>query len=142
MGTKTLVLVGCGSKKRDERCPAHQMYTSNYANRKFATACFLGVPAIASAKHELLWPHEIIDPYEETLNGESYEDRLAWARRLRAQIPNRYEKLCLLMGREYAEPILEVCCGDYKINDPFKHTSGLHEQHDWMNEILDEYAPE
>lgn len=135
----SLALVGCGSTKRDERCPAHQMYTSTYANRKFATACCLGSPAIASAKHGLLWPHEVIDPYERTLNGDPYEERLEWAQDLCDEIPSQYDEVWLLMGRDYAEPIIEAC--ELTINDPFLDTDGLHEQHDWMNDILDEQMP-
>jgi hypothetical protein len=64
---------------------------------------------ILSAKHGLLRPDEIVDPYEQTLNAMPRHDRFAWAERVRSQLLEmlpRDAELLVLASQRYREQLV------------------------------------
>lgn len=80
-------LIGCGASKLDHAAAAHELYTSPY----FA-ACKEWIRrscdrwAILSAKHGVLLPDELVEPYDLDLSALPWPDYLMWCDRVRAQL--------------------------------------------------------
>ena len=75
-----LCLVSCVSAKQYAAAPARNLYVSAWFRKARACIEALGCPwYILSAKHGLLDPDAMIDPYDETLNALSTDRRRTWA---------------------------------------------------------------
>ena len=75
-----LCLVSCVSAKQSVAAPARDMYVSAWFRKARACIEALGCPwYILSAKHGLLDPAAMIDPYDETLNAMPADRRRTWA---------------------------------------------------------------
>ncbi|MXX88195.1 MAG: hypothetical protein F4213_16750 [Boseongicola sp. SB0677_bin_26] len=75
-----MCLVSCVSAKQSAPAKAKDLYVSAWFRK--ARTCIepLGCPwYILSAKHGLLDPDAVIDPYEETLNAMPADRRRTWA---------------------------------------------------------------
>jgi len=136
----TLALVGCGASKEDARTAAYRLYTSTYFQRKWAVASYLGDPAICSAKHCLVWAHERLDPYDETLYDYSDEECRAWAQGVADSIPDHYEHIVVLAGSVYVEPIVDAV--DRPVTNMFAGCDGIHDQQSTLSEHLDAVGAE
>lgn len=74
-------LVSCVSAKQSAAAPARDLYVSAWFRKARACIETLGCPwYILSAKHGLLDPDAMIDPYDATLNAMSADRRRTWAR--------------------------------------------------------------
>lgn len=117
-GPRVVALVGCVKKKRSEAAPAADLYTSPlfrksraYAERH-ADAWF-----VLSAKHGLLRPEEVVEPYDETLATAGVGQRRAWAAMVREQMAGAGlggpgTTLVWLAGERYRDqlqPLLADC---------------------------------
>jgi hypothetical protein len=105
--SETICLVSCVSEKRDRRSPARCLYTSQWFRkaRAYVEAANLSW-YVLSAKHGLLHPEAVIDPYEETLNTMPVAERRQWAnsvlRQLEQTVPN-VKRVIFLAGERYRE---------------------------------------
>src|SRR4051794_37671453 len=73
-------LVGCVKGKRHYAAPAADLYTSALFKgriRWVAQTCDRWF--ILSAKHGLLAPSDVLEPYDDTLNAKSRAQRRAWS---------------------------------------------------------------
>ncbi|HMO10872.1 MAG TPA: hypothetical protein PKB06_05080, partial [Actinotalea sp.] len=78
-----LVLVGCAKQKRATAAPAQDLYTSPLFRKSRAYAESTGVPwFVLSAKHGLVGPEAVLEPYDVTLSRTSRDYRREWARRV------------------------------------------------------------
>ena len=87
MQRERIGLVGCVKSKRGSAAPAADLYTSAlfHGRRRWVEAsCSRWY--ILSAKHGLVAPDEMLDPYDETLTRKSSRERRAWADRVLAQL--------------------------------------------------------
>jgi hypothetical protein len=86
----TIGLVGCGKGKLDYAASARNLYTGALF-RKSSAYCIANYEGwfILSAKHGLLHPDDVIDPYDLSLKNLSAEERRLWAKRVLAQIEER-----------------------------------------------------
>jgi len=122
-----LIIIGCGKSKRQHASPAADLYTGQLfrAARQYAEA-HADAYLIASARHGLVEPTAILEPYDDTLPA-GFDERRAWgfccqadlaawlndrphlmhhnARGLRAIVPEF--RCAILAGRRYAEAILD-----------------------------------
>lgn len=74
-----VVLIGCGATKLDHAAPAKDLYVGNLFRARRAYAEATGAPwAILSARHGLVLPDTVIEPYDVTLNGRKPEDVRRW----------------------------------------------------------------
>jgi len=77
---KTIVLVSCGKRKLSKPAAAKDMYTSPRFKMARAYAERVGDDwRILSAKHGLLKPDDVIEPYDETVVAKPIKERRIWA---------------------------------------------------------------
>ena len=107
-----IALISCTSRKMDSSCRASDMYLPSprfklaydYA-KKNADLVY-----ILSAKHGLLHENEIIEPYNETLNGKSVNERKAWSLKVLFKLSEihdlKQDAFLILAGRIYNEFLL------------------------------------
>jgi hypothetical protein len=100
-------LISCVSKKREQACPARELYISDWflKARRYAKAsgCHW---FILSAEYGLVAPERVIAPYERTLNTMPVAERRAWAERVSKQLAVAVPKLShvvFLAGERYRE---------------------------------------
>jgi len=78
-----ILLISCGKSKRDAASPARDLYTGGLFRAARAHAEALGHPwAILSARHGLVLPDQVIEPYEQRLSADRAE---IWAGLVSAQ---------------------------------------------------------
>ncbi len=102
----TTVLVSCVGQKLSHAAPAADLYQSAWFRKARTYAEQVSKRwYILSAKHGLLSPGEIVEPYEVTLNSMPASERKAWAKRTFKQIEQRIPagKVVILAGRRYRE---------------------------------------
>jgi hypothetical protein len=103
----TVVLVTCGAKKLTHPAKARDLYAGPYFNACMAHAESLRPDAIfiLSAKHLLLDPNRVIEPYDVALNRMGIAERREWGRRVVAQLRERYGtrkiRFVILAGANY-----------------------------------------
>lgn len=104
---RTLYLVSCVSVKLDRPAPAKDLYCSAWfkAARQYVEAQG-GEWRILSAKHGVVHPDQVIEPYEETLNTKNAHQRTVWALMVRHQMPDA-DHYVLLAGKRYAEHLAD-----------------------------------
>jgi len=101
-------LVSCSKSKLDEAAPARELYSPSYVFRKSAEYVEQHCDEwlVLSAKHGLVDPDDVLEPYDETLAGARKAVRDAWADEVRAALRERYEgrevKFVLMAGRSYS----------------------------------------
>ena len=134
-----LILVGCVKSKRHYDGPARDVYTSTLWRWRRAYAELHGCPwYVLSAKHRLLAPSTLIEPYNLSLDDFSASERREWSRRilddLAAAVPELDGKnIEVHAGKHYVE------CGVEKglreagavIHRPLAHVVGLGRQYAW-----------
>jgi hypothetical protein len=111
--TRHIGLVGCARRKLAYAAPAAVLFTSplfTLASRYCAATCALWF--VLSAKHGLLDPAAVIEPYDVTLQGLGRAGRQAWAHHVLEQVRQRGlldGRQCFLLhaGAAYAAPLAE-----------------------------------
>ena len=104
-----LILVGCVKGKRSFAAPAKDLYDSPLWNHRRAYAERAGCDwYILSAKHGLLAPDTVIEPYDLALSHLRAPERRQWSRRvltdLIAATPTLQGKVVEIhAGKDYAE---------------------------------------
>jgi hypothetical protein len=78
-----MFLVSCVAAKRSAAAPARDLYISDWFQKARAYVEKQGDPwFILSAKHGLVRPDQVLQPYELTLNNMAAKERRAWAQRV------------------------------------------------------------
>ncbi|HWB09920.1 MAG TPA: hypothetical protein VG826_11875 [Pirellulales bacterium] len=109
IGTK-VYLISCVSQKRDQPCPACDLYVSDLfrKSRRYAEAS--GCPwFILSAEYGLIPPNRLVAPYERTLNRMAATERRRWAERVTDQLTTAVPDLgtvVFLAGKRYREFVI------------------------------------
>lgn len=108
-----LHLVACVAGKADTAQPAADLYRSDWFNKARAYVEAIGAPwLILSAKHGLLDPARIIEPYDETLIGKPRADRLAWGEPIAAALSCIAVPVVFLAGEQYRDAITGAPWGE------------------------------
>lgn len=99
-------LVGCVKTKIDRPAPAEDLYVSAlFRGRRAFVEATCDRWFILSAKHGLVAPDDVLEPYEETLNGKSVASKRGWAsgvlEQLRATIDISDTTFEIHAGAEY-----------------------------------------
>lgn len=106
-----VVLVGCANRKKSEASKAQDIYTSPLFRASAAIARKLTHSwGIVSAKHGLLLPDEVIEPYNVALTSLSKAERAAWGKRTCGQIMDKLavqsdDIVVILAGDSYAHAL-------------------------------------
>lgn len=102
-------LVACVAAKQDRAVPARDLYTSPWFQKARAYIERQGGQwFILSAKHGLIAPDTVIEPYDEALTQMRAGGRRLWGARVREAIAAQIDAdapLIVLAGRNYRDPI-------------------------------------
>lgn len=130
----TMVLVGCGKAKAENAREAQSLYTSSYFHKKKKYAQSVGDEwRILSAKHGILHPERVIDPYETRIDDVNQSQ---WAEQVKASLDElEFGTLIILAGSDYTTPV-DDALKSYKAKRPFDETEGIGEQESWLTEQL------
>jgi uncharacterized protein DUF6884 len=105
----TIALVGCVKQKLDHAAPASELYTSTLFKREREWAIArCSQWFILSAKHGLIAPDTVIEPYELTLRSVPSSARRSWSHRVLQQLKTSLGPLDgrhfeVYAGKEYCE---------------------------------------
>lgn len=95
MQQKRVGLVGCVKSKRGFATSAADLYMSPlFRGRRHWVEVSCSSWYILSAKHGLVVPSEVLDPYDETLTAKGSPERSAWADRVLAQLQDALGDIC------------------------------------------------
>lgn len=140
----TVCLVACTSRKGDQPAPAEFIYRSplfsaarSYAEKR-ADQWF-----ILSAKHGLLSPNDVIDPYNESLMSQSDSQRQKWARRVHkaftARVPT-VGRVIFLAGSAYRSHLAPRFEEEGRETSAPMSTLGIGSQVAWLQRVERETA--
>lgn len=160
-----LVIVGCGSAKRDrnldtqtlqvDRFAAKDLYTSTYFAKKRDYAETIGDHwMILSALHGLIPPNEQIKPYDISIDNLDDEQLEAWIHRVWRVLlewvcsHEDVEEIVVLAGKSYIEPLQEgevFSAGiQPRVTFPLQQPGfeGFGDQMHWLKERVESYEHE
>jgi hypothetical protein len=124
-----LYLVACSAAKSPTVARARDLYTGQAF--KFARAVVEAKGAewqILSAKHGLLDPASVVEPYDVTLSGQPATTRRAWGARVAEQLFDKGfagRKLVFLAGANYVDPIMQTALAQRCFDDYDQPLAGL-----------------
>jgi len=128
-----VALVGCVAGKLDRPAAARDLYTSPLFVKSRAFAERFDAWAILSARHGLVMPSQVIEPYDETLTKMKAEQRRAWwvmvGRQLREKWPEAWAMptFTCLAGSLYLGGMTGL-----RYRDPMRR-HGIGERLRWLN---------
>ena len=147
-----VAVVGCGSAKRDEACPARDLYTSVYfgLKREYAEE-FADRMVILSAEHALVPADRELEPYDTTVGGENFDSEAFVEAVIQTMDAPGVElgdaaEVIVLAGQDYAELFRAARdrhdrVAEVPVTFPFEETEGLGgigDQMGWMRQAIDE----
>ena len=110
-----LGLLSCTKSKQKDACSAAKMYEPSalfskayrYSLKKY------DLIGILSAKHGLLLPEEIIEPYEQTLKTMRKKQKQKWAIRVNNELSSKFDignitRVYIHAGKDYREHLLPL----------------------------------
>lgn len=131
--TETVYLVACVAQKVAHACRAEDLYRSDWFLKARAYVRGQGVPwYILSAKHGLVAPECVIEPYNMTLAHMPIGQRRDWGARVAVQLDQLIEPsapVVMLAGRLYRDP-LTTWAGD-RVSVPMAGL-GIGQQKAWL----------
>lgn len=137
----TVGLIGCGKTKREAESPARDLYLGDLFKKSRAWVerrCQEW--GILSAKHGLLMPDELVEPYDQTLAKMDREWKQGWAQRTSYQVYLQWGEdtdFVLLAGEEYRQPFEEKFMrGETCTTKVPMQGLGLGEQLGWLKREL------
>lgn len=116
-------LVSCSKSKLGEAAPARELYSPSYVFRKSAEYVEQHCDEwfVLSAKHGLVDPSDVLEPYDETLAGARKARRDEWAAEVREALKERYGgrpvKFVLMAGRAYSGAVEGL---EAEVEEPLK----------------------
>jgi hypothetical protein len=134
--TETVCLVSCVGEKRDHASPAKSLYTSQWFRKARAYVETTNLSwYVLSAKHGLLHPDAVIEPYDKTLNKMRIAERREWAasviRQLEEAAPD-VKRVVFLAGQRYREFVADTLINrGIKIDVPMRGL-GIGKQLAWL----------
>jgi hypothetical protein len=134
----SLVLVACSAQKAPAAAPAMSLYVSPWFRAARAAAEASGAPwLILSARHGVLDPKEVIEPYDLTLATMPPRERARWRMRvslllgvLLNELPE-VERVVLLAGARYCEGLAEALSTRVTVEMPLTG-KGIGQQLQWL----------
>ena len=107
-----IFLISCSKSKRDSCAKAEQLYTSPLFRKSLLFAISQNNSAyfIVSAKHGLLAPDAVVEPYDVTLKKMTAAARSSWGKSVAAklsQIVKIGDSIVFLSGAAYSKPIIQ-----------------------------------
>ncbi|WP_158666128.1 DUF6884 domain-containing protein [Pseudomonas sp. SWI36] len=104
-----IFVIGCGRHKRKSPTPAKDLYTSDRFKRSKSIAKNIGSSFfVLSAKHGLLQPNQLVEPYDVDIGTLDPDTKKQWATEVLQALSelNNGAKVILLAESNYAHPLL------------------------------------
>lgn len=143
--SQVITLVPCVKTKQDKAAQAGELYISAGFLLARAYAKHHGDWLILSAKHGVLEPTEIVEPYDETLKDKGRDERKTWAKAVTADLLSRSEPgdtFLILAGNRYREYLIEpLLNAERKVEVPMEGMS-MGFQRQWLGQELDRLGVE
>lgn len=118
------ILISCVSQKLKKKSQARDLYISDWFSKAKTYADILGDQwMILSAKHGLLEPETMIEPYERSLYECKREERKIWAKKVAGEIESKIpfgSTIIILAGNIYREFLIPLLEENYSIEIPMK----------------------
>lgn len=129
-------LIACVSKKRKETSPASELYISQWFQAAKRYILSLEIEYfILSAKHGILYPTQLVEPYDQSLYRLSVSERRRWSKKVVKQliaIASPGTEFIILAGKPYRESIVEpLLNAGYNITIPLQGL-GIGKQLQWL----------
>lgn len=139
------ILIGCGAEKQLVAARAAELYTSRYFEAKRLFARSTGMPwAILSAKHGVLSPDSLTQPYEESMENFTRWERREWAAGVALQIFEwqRYIGcVAIVAGEAYLNPLTALLASiNVRVVNPCQGL-GIGQQMAWLKKNTRTLAP-
>jgi cytoplasmic iron level regulating protein YaaA (DUF328/UPF0246 family) len=148
--TREFAIIGCGAAKADELQPAAEMYTSTYFRKKREYAEEKADRYwILSAKHGLLEPHEVIEPYDVTPDDLSQQEKQDLRGFVGTQLDDALDdgvvnvNVALLLGQKYRDlirPVVEDVDRGLVARDVLGGVGGIGKQMAFLDAAVEETA--
>jgi hypothetical protein len=137
------VLIGCGSAKTTEPCAAKDLYTGSLFRyrRRYAERFGTDGWMILSAKHGLVYPDTLVEPYDLRVSMLTRAERQVWADGVGEQIRRLHlmnTKAEIHAGMEYRQPLAHWLV-DW--GRPLQHM-GIGQQLRWYKQKMDDLGVE
>jgi cytoplasmic iron level regulating protein YaaA (DUF328/UPF0246 family) len=132
--------VSCVKTKQDTAAPAAELYTSDWFRKarryveEQADRWF-----ILSAKHGLVQPDEVLEPYEKSMHDMTASERREWASQVVSDlIPHlqTHDQLLVLAGRIYRDHVIPAVSGRVKEVVIPMEGLGIGQQKAWLKKAL------
>ncbi len=124
-GPLHLVLVACAKEKLDRAAPAGALYVSPLFRKAWRWACTrpAAEPFILSARHGLLDPRTVVEPYDLELRQLSRAERDGWAQYVTRALVERARghapvRVTILAGASYVEPLRPHLPPSWVVEEP------------------------
>lgn len=137
---RTIALVGCGRDKLGHPAPAAELYRGDLFRKARRYAESFDAWFILSAKHGLVEPERILEPYDVQMRDLPLLVRETWgarvASRLLSLFPGQAEtQLTVLAGAVYADALSGVLPCNWTIDEPLRGL-GIGQRKAWLRERL------
>jgi len=138
---KKVALVACVKSKRDSPTQARRLYNSTWFRKARAYAeSKSDVWCILSAKHGVLPPDRVVEPYDQTLYDFTASERRAWAKealQTTEALLSPDDEVILLAGRRYREYLVGPLREQVQTVFIPMEGLGIGEQLQYLNKHLD-----
>ena len=139
-----VVLVACSKTKLNTPAHAQALYKGQLFEKSKAYAKQLVEDGeadawyILSAKHGLVEPNEILEPYDKTLSNVGSEEKMEWARGVLMDLSNAIGEVTaeVLGGQDYWQPLVRANRGrpdSIEVVTPFRNMIGNGEMMQWLD---------
>jgi hypothetical protein len=134
---RPIVLVSCAGSKLSRPAEAKDLYVSSLFQKSRAYAERVGRAwFVLSAKHGLLRPGDVIEPYDVTLKELTYLDRRAWAEQVFARLVPQLgegDRVVFLAGATYREHLEKLLASKGIETEAPMEGLGIGKQLQWLS---------
>lgn len=135
---RTVHLVACVGEKQPVGAEAQNLYQSTWFRYARNYVGMHGEEwAILSAKHGLLMPDTVVEPYDTTLNNMKVAERRGWAEKVHKQISDTYPvptRFVVLAGRKYRDELIRKLHADGHVCEVPMQGLAIGKQLQWMKQ--------
>lgn len=130
---RKIAFIACSKTKNNSPCTAEKMYQGELFKKslKYCKNNY-DIVFILSAKYGLLELNDFIEPYEETLNNKTEQEKKQWAEIIKTQMKEKNifsSEVDILAGKNYYKYL------NYN-NIPLADKKGIGYQLQWLSEQL------
>lgn len=133
----TVTVINCGADKQSKQCAAKDMYVGSLfvASRKYVESMYGKNYCILSAKYHVLFPEDIIEPYDMFLGNFKKSEKEYWWSISAEQLLNKYPKDTVFhfyVGQDYIKGILPILDKEKRKYEYYLNNLGMGYKIQWF----------